>query len=228
MLKTLSTLLRGISAKSEDAVQDHFAIELIDQKIKDGTTNLQNAKSVLAGLIQRERTEAKQIQALDRRIEDLMERARAALAAKENDLAEEAAQAIATLEDEAALRKDAIAVLGTKITRLRASVEASHRRIVDLKQNAALAKSIRHERNAEMRLSSSRGEGSALQDAEAMVAKVLDAEDPVETRQIAQDIDDELDQTKVVDRLAAKGFGKPTKTTAQEVLQRLMATPKTA
>ena len=61
-----------------------------------------------------------------------------------------------------------------------------------------------------------------------MVAKVLDAEDPVETRQIAQDIDDELDQTKVVNRLAAKGFGKPTKTTAQEVLQRLMATPKTA
>ena len=35
MFKTLSTLIAGVNARSEDRVRDAFAIELIDQKIRE-------------------------------------------------------------------------------------------------------------------------------------------------------------------------------------------------
>lgn len=40
MLKTLSTLIAGVNARSEDRVRDAFTIELIDQKIREAEQSL--------------------------------------------------------------------------------------------------------------------------------------------------------------------------------------------
>jgi len=45
MLKTLSTLIAGVNARSEDRVRDAFAIELIDQKIREAEQSLKAAKA---------------------------------------------------------------------------------------------------------------------------------------------------------------------------------------
>ena len=57
MFKTLSTLIAGVNARSEDRVRDAFAIELIDQKIREAEGSLKAAKATLASLL--ERLEAK-------------------------------------------------------------------------------------------------------------------------------------------------------------------------
>ncbi len=58
--KTFSTLIAGVNARSEDRVRDAFAIELIDQKIREAEQSLNAAKATLASLIQRLRSEALQ------------------------------------------------------------------------------------------------------------------------------------------------------------------------
>ena len=68
MFKTLATLINGQNARAEDRVRDAFAIELIDQKIRETENSLRAAKATLASLIQRQRSEEKQHAALKMRI----------------------------------------------------------------------------------------------------------------------------------------------------------------
>ena len=96
MFRTLSTLIAGVSARSEDRVRDAFAIELIDQKIREADAQLKAAKAMLASLIQRQRGEQRQRDALRGRIADMTTRAAEALQAGRDNMARsEAAQAIA-------------------------------------------------------------------------------------------------------------------------------------
>ncbi len=99
MFKTLSTLIAGVNARSGDRVRDAFAIELIDQKIREAETSLKAAKATLASLIQRQRSEERQRDALKNRIEDMMGRAQDAMDQGREDLATEAAQAVAQMEN---------------------------------------------------------------------------------------------------------------------------------
>ena len=98
MFKTLATLINGQSARAEDRVRDAFAIELIDQKIRESESSLRSAKATLASLIQRQRSEEKQHAVLKTRISDLTKRAKEALDTDREDMATEAARAIATME----------------------------------------------------------------------------------------------------------------------------------
>ncbi|MCP4820531.1 MAG: PspA/IM30 family protein, partial [Shimia sp.] len=44
MFGTLKTLIAGSNARAEENLRDHFAIELIDQKIREAGENLKAAK----------------------------------------------------------------------------------------------------------------------------------------------------------------------------------------
>ena len=105
MFKTLTTLLSASQTRAEDRVRDAFAIELIDQKIRESETALKAAKATLASLIQRQRSEARSLDALTARIGDMTARARAALAAGNDALAAEAASALAQMHNEATQRR---------------------------------------------------------------------------------------------------------------------------
>ena len=221
MFTTLKTLFDGAAARNEERTRDSFAVELIDQKIREAETGLRAAKATLASLIQRQRGETRQLTALEGRISDLTERAREALEKDRNDLANGAAQAIATMENERAVRQDTLARLDEKVLRLRASVEAAHRRIVDLKQGAISARAIKREQVMQSRLNRTLDGRPPAEEAEELIARVLGRDDPFEQSQILQDIDADLDHSNIADRLADEGFGKPTKVTASDVLARL-------
>lgn len=79
MFATMKTLFTGTSARAEESLRDHYSIELIDQKIREAQTQLSQAKVGLAHLIQRERGEARQLEALEARLEDMTQRATAAV-----------------------------------------------------------------------------------------------------------------------------------------------------
>ena len=220
MFKTLSTLIAGANARGEDRVRDAFAIELIDQKVREAEAGLKAAKATLASLIQRQRSETQSRQALLSRIADMTERAQAALDAGREDMAEQAAEAIATMENELALRNETLRRLDQKVLRLRASVEAGHRRIIDLRQGLVQARAVRREQSIQMRMARGTGSG-ATEEAEELIARVLGQDDPFEQHEILTQINRDLDGAGLADRMAEAGFGPATRSTAADVLKRL-------
>lgn len=223
MFGTLKTLMTGASARSEERLRDVYAIELIDQKIREAEASLKSAKFALAGLIQRERAETRQLEQLEKRTADLTSRAHAALEEGREDLAGEAAQAIAQMENEQVLRRETLQRLETRILQLRQSVETANRRIIDLKQGAVAARAARREQDIQKRLGRHVAQDSAFEEAEDLIQRVLRRDDPFEQSQILNEIDRGLDKADVADRLAEAGFGPATRTTAADVLSRLKA-----
>lgn len=221
MFRTLSTLISGVNARSEDRVRDAFAIELIDQKIREAETSLKAAKATLASLIQRQRSEIRQRDALKSRIAEMMDRAQQAMDSNRKDLANEAAQAVAQMENELKIREETCARLDQKVVRLRTSIEAGHRRIIDLKQGAIQARAVRREQAIQTKLNSTIGTTSSTEEAEELIARVMGRDDPFEQSEILREIDRDLGHETLTDRMADSGFGPATRTTADDVLARL-------
>lgn len=226
MLKTLATLIQGQNARAEDRVRDAFAIELIDQKIRESESSLRAAKATLASLIQRQRSEEKQHAALKNRIADLTRRAKDALENDREDMAQEAARAIANMENEMTVRAETLDRLEQKIIRLRSSIEAGHRRIIDLKQGAIQARAVRREQTIQMRMVKSGAHETSVEEAEELIARVLGRDDPFERSEIISEINRDLEGGSIADRMADAGFGPATRATADDVLARLKSSKK--
>jgi phage shock protein A len=221
MFTTIRTLFLGAEARAEERVRKTYSIELIEQKIREAQQGLQAAKAGLASLIQRQRSEEKQISLLEGRVADLTGRARAALEGGREALATEAAEAIAEMENELALRRETVLRLEARVMRLRRTVETTNRRIIDLKQGAIAARAVRQEQTIQTRIQTTLSGRSPMAEAEELIAEVLNRDDPYEQAEILADIDRGLSKADLGDRMAAEGFGKPTKMTAAEVLNRL-------
>ncbi|QFT97772.1 PspA/IM30 family protein [Roseovarius sp. THAF8] len=221
MFTTLKTLIAGANARAEEQVKDAFAIELIDQKIRDSDAQLRAAKATLASLIQRQRSEKRILDALQGRIDTMMRRAEDALASEREDLARQAADAVATMENEGQLRQGTVDRLEAKVIRLRGSVEVAHRRLIDLKQGAVTARAIRREQQVQGSLRTTIGNTSAADEAEELIARVVGRDDPFEQSQILQGIEADLNHESLDARMEAQGFGPVTKVTADQVLDRL-------
>lgn len=226
MFGTLRTLFVGANARAEERVRKTYSIELIEQKIREAEASLRAAKATLASLIQRQRTEEKLAEGLSNRIADLTSRAQAALDGGNEAMAREAAEAIAQLENELATRRQTLDRLGQKTGRLQSSIEAGHRRIIDLRQGAIAAKAIRAEQGMQERLNRTLASRSSLEEAEDLIQSVLGEDDPLEQAEILRDIDRGLTRADLPDRLAAEGYGPATRTTAEDVLARLKPTSK--
>lgn len=226
MFKTLATLIQGQNARAEDRVRDAFAIELIDQKIRESENSLRAAKATLASLIQRQRAEQSQYSSLKSRIADLTKRASDALDNDREDMAAEAARAIASMENELTIRADTLCRLDQKVIRLRNSIESGHRRIIDLKQGAIQARAVRREQDIQMQMVRTGTGQSSVVEAEELIARVLGRDDPFEHSEILAEINHDLDGGSITDRMADAGFGAATRSTADDVLARLKSSKK--
>ncbi|WP_050603281.1 PspA/IM30 family protein [Ruegeria sp. 6PALISEP08] len=223
MFNTLKTLMSGANARAEDRLRDNFSIELIDQKIREADQNLKAAKLTLASLTQKQRGESRQIETLQTRIEDLMERARQALEDDQQDLVQSAAQAVADLENELALRQQTVDRLEARILQLRHSVQTANRRILDLKQGAITARAVKREQGLQKRLNRHVGGTSPAEEAEELIARVMTQADPFEQSEILREIDAGLDHSTVAQRMEEAGYGPKTRSSAADVLSRLKA-----
>jgi phage shock protein A len=223
MLSMLKTLLNGASARADEALTDVFAIDLIEQKIREAEAALGTAKNTLASLIIRKRNEEQHFARLEAQINDLEGRAAQALAAGHEALATDAASAIALLINERAVRQQTVAQLAQRVLRTEAAVAKAHRRIIDLRQGMISARAIEAERRAQKSLNRSIGNTSAIREAEALINRVMTFEDPLDQGDVLDQIDADLDGTAVRDRLAAAGFGDRQKVSGADVLARLKA-----
>jgi phage shock protein A len=224
MLELLTTLIKGSNAKAVEAATDIFAIDLITQKIREAEAGVNHAKEALASLILRERAEQKALDLLRNRKTSMEARVRQALAAGSEALALDGANALAEMENEEAVRAETVARVGERVVRLRQSVEKAHRRVVDLRQGAVTARAIDLERRSQKRVNRALGT-SAIEEAEALIRRVADQDDPLAQTEIIEEIDNSLSHVSAENRLAEAGFGPPTKVRAQDILARLRTTP---
>lgn len=221
MLRTLSTLIRGSAATQEEAMRDRHAVALIDQKIREAEAQTKAAKGTLATMIQRERAERRQLDQVEAQTCDLLNRAREALQGGREDLAAEAADAVATLENEARIRRENLARLETGVTRLRRTIAQTHRRLIDLRQGAMAARAVHREQAMQSRLRTTIGQDAAIDEAEALIARVLNRDDPGEQADILREIEGDLSHDTLPERMADAGFGARGKTTGADILARL-------
>ena len=225
MFDLLSTLIKGANAKATETATDYFAIDLLNQKIREAEAGVTGAKQALATLIMRQRNEQRALDLVRTRKIGLDGRVRDALAAGNEELAMEGATAIADLENEEDVRVGTVVRIEEKVRRLRLSVEKAHRRVVDLRQGAITARAIDLERRSQKQVVRSINGGSAIEEAEALIRRVADQDDPLEHAEIADEIDASLSHKATEDRLAAAGFGPQTKVRPEDVLARLKTTP---
>jgi phage shock protein A len=221
MLNVLKTLLDGASARAEERVTDHFAIDLIEQKIREADRGLGAAKQTLASLILRQRTEEKILERLRAETADLEKRARLALNDGREELAADAAKAIAELENEQAIRRNTQEQLTLRIVRTRSSIEKAARRLIDLRQGMISARAVDAERKAQTRLNRTIGRTDAMKEAEDLIARVVGSDDPLAESQILEEIEADLSPVSIRDRLGEAGYGHKAKVSAADVLARL-------
>lgn len=223
MFNVLRTLFAGASARAEEQLVDTFAIDLIEQKIREADAGLAAAKNTLAALIVRQRNEQQTFDRVVSQITDLEARVRQALANSREDLATDGATAIAQLENEKAVRRDTLDQLANRIARTQGSVEKSHRRIIDLRQGMISARAADAERKAQKSLNRSLGSTAAVREAEELIARVMGQSDPLAESEVLDEIDAGLTNKGIIDRLGAAGFGAKGKVDAGDVLARLKA-----
>ena len=221
MLTTLRTIFIGESRRAEEKMRDHYALDLIAQKIRETEDALKAAKGTLGALIQRQRSENRQVEGLDRRLATMTERAQAALADGNEGIAMEAAQSIATMETERKVRETTLERLDQRVIRLKSSVETMHRRIIDLKQGEIAARAARRDNEIHRRMNSTIRNTAPANEAQELIDRVLGQEDSFEQSEIMDSINSDLDHTSLDDRMAAEGYGPATKSTAADVLARL-------
>jgi len=125
------------------------------------------------------------------------------------------------MENEREIRRATLDRLDRQVLRLRGSIDAGHRRIIDLKQGAIQARAVRREQDIQLRLNATARQTPAVQEAEELIARVLGRDDPLEQAQILQEIDRDLGGDSIADRLADQGYGPATRATAASVLARL-------
>ena len=226
MRTILGLLARGSRARAAERLTDEFAVALIDQKVCEAEAGLRAAKDALASLIVRLRRERASLAGLRERKADLERRALSALDGGDEELAARAAGMIAEMEGEESLRTDTVSRLDRRTAQLRLSIERAHRRVVDLRQGAMTARAVERERAAQRRIGAAFREADP--EAEALIARVMEADDPFETAEARREIDAELNGETVVAELGRRGHGAPLRPSGADVLARLRAARENA
>ena len=222
MFKTLFTLVRGAAAAAEEEMIDRSALLILDPQIRDAASAVERGRRALAVAIAHDEAEGKRLEATLARIADLEERAVAALAGGRQDLAAEAAESIAVMEADRDAVREARTSFAREIAHLKRTTAEAGRRLAELERGRRIAQAAEAVRRLKTRGPAGLSGAAALADAEATLRRLRERQ----AEEAAIDASMEsLDAGAVVDtiatRLEAEGFGKRTRATAADVLDRL-------
>jgi phage shock protein A len=221
MFKMLFTLVQGAAAAAEGEVADRSALLILDQQIRDAAAAVERGKRALAVAIAHDEAEGKRLEATLARIADLEERAVAALAGGREDLAAEAAESIAMMEADRDAVREAHATFAQEIAHLKRATADAGRRLGELERGRRIAQAADAVRRLKARPALVGG-AAALSDAEATLRRLRQrqAEDAAIDTAV-ESLDAGAASDTIATRLEAAGFGKRTRPTAADVLDRL-------
>jgi phage shock protein A len=223
MFKTFVTLIRGSVAAAEEELADRTALLVLDQQIRDAAAALDRSRRALAVAIAQDEAEGTRLEATLTRLADLEERACAALAAGREDLATEAAETIALMEADRDAIRQARAMFAAEAAQLKSAVANAAHRLADLERGRRIAQAAEAVRKLRAGCAMpGAGANAALADAEATLKRLRErqAEDAAAEAALAS-LDPGTAPDAVASRLEAAGFGRRTRPTADEVLERL-------
>jgi phage shock protein A len=222
MFKILSTLFRGSVAAAEQEIADRSALLILDQQIRDAGGALERARRALAVAIAQDEAEGKRLESTLARLADLEERASAALAAGREELATEAAEAIALMEADRDAIRQARATFAAEAAQLKTAVANAGHRLAELERGRRIAQAAEAVRRLKAGCGAPGAANAALADAEATLKRLRErqAEDAA-TEAALQSLDPAAAPETVASRLEAAGFGRRTRPTAADVLERL-------
>ena len=223
MMKLIATLMRGAAAEAEEAVFDANAMRVLEQQLREAAAALEHSRRELACAMAHRASEARAVEALDKRIAELEQAGSEAITGRREDLAGEVATVIAAAEDERTERRAAVARFDVDIQRLRQMAEDGRRRLQELRRGLEMARAQEALRRAGAngRRALATGTG-ALREAEATLARIRErhvrADDFAEA---CAELDADASGKTLDRRLSEAGFGPNLKTRPADVLDRL-------
>lgn len=223
MFKTLTTLIRGAAAKAEEDFADRHALLILDQQIRDAASATEGAKRALSIAIAQDESEGKRLEATLTRIADLEERATAALADGCADLATEAAEAIALMETDRDAIKESRRAFAADVAQLKIAVANAGHRLAELERGRRIALATESVRRLKARSGTVGNAGmAALADAERTLQRLRERQVEDAAAAAAYDtLAPGLNPDATASRLEAAGYGRRTRATAADVLDRL-------
>jgi phage shock protein A len=222
MFKTMFTLVRGAATAAEGELLARNALLILDQQIRDAAGAVEGGKRALAVAIAHDEAERKRLEATLARIADLEDRTVAALAGGREDLASEAAESIAMMEADRDAIREQCATFAREIAHLKRTTTDAGRRLAELERGRRIAQAAEAVRRLKTRGPARLGGASALADAEATLRCLRErqAEDTAIDAS-AELLDAGTAADTIATRLEAAGFGKRTRPTTADVLERL-------
>jgi phage shock protein A len=223
MLKTLTLIFRGTTARAAEDLADRNALLILDTHIRDAAAGLDRARRALAIAIAQDGGEVTRLEGVRSRILDLEARARAALAGGRDDLALEAAEALAGLEADRLSAEAAHTSFLRESGKLRSMVANAERRVAELERGrraARASESVRRLRTSGA--ASLGGQSGSLREAEAVLKRLRDRQlDDEAADQALDELDGGAGPELVAEKLEKSGFGPQTRPTAASILERL-------
>jgi phage shock protein A len=222
MFKTVFTLVRGTATAADRELLARNALLILDQQIRDAASAVERGKRALAVAIAHDEAEGKRLEATLGRIADLEERALAALAGGRQDLASEAAESIAMMEADRDAIREQCATFAREIVHQKRTTADAGRRLAELKRGRRITQAAEAVRRLKTRGPAPLGGASALADAEATLRCLRERQaEEAAIDASAELLDAGTAADTIATRLEAEGFGKRTRPTAADVLERL-------
>lgn len=223
MFKTIFTLMRGRAFEAEERVKDQHALALLDQQMRDAGAAVERAKRALAVALAQDKQEELRLATTRRQIEDLEQRAVAALQGGRDDLAQKAAETIAALEKDAGAAQRAREYFAVEISKLERHVRNQSARLADLERGRRVARAAQAVRIARAgRIEPAPFCQSTLSEAETTLERLRAQQAEADATEAALDaLDAQCAGGSLADAMAAQGFGPPTEPRAADILARL-------
>ena len=226
MFSTLRTLFRASAFEAEEAIIESNGPKILGQHLRDAEADTQRARKVLAGLLGRQKSVGRALEALTAEKTRREDEVRQALEASDEGLATDLADRIVFLEDEIGASRTENDDLTKRIASLRVSLSQADRRIASLASELRAARAKAACRVARTDLAEG-FQQSSLERAEAMAARVRESSQRIEDeigawtdlrRSTGNDLDARVDEA---------GLGNSTAARRDAILKRLKSNPET-
>ena len=220
MFKSMIALVKGHSHEAAQSVVDQNAMVILRQQIRESAEAVKSARKAVAIAIAQNEKEEEQHNKLVSRIEDLEERTIEAMQQGQEELAREAAETIAVLEAEKQVSEESQKRFKIEINRLKNVVRQSETRLRELQRGQRLADAT--DKTQRLREATPNAGLSSIQDAEATLSRLQDRQKEMDAAAAAlDDLTLSENPETLSQRLSEAGCGKPIKSTADQVLERL-------
>lgn len=218
------TMLRGDLREIGQSVVDQNATTIYEQEIVEAKAHVAKAKQDLTALMAKQMQSAREIERLQKEIASYEDKALQALLKNEGALAEEVANKIAGLEAALAEENAAHQSFGEQLQRLKGLIVNAEGTLRDHERQLTMAKTTESVYRATSMIEESMGSsGSKLLSAKESMERIKQRhQDLADRMQAREQLDGELSNRALDEKLAAAGIGDVQDRKAQ-VMARLKA-----